>query len=227
MPTTRLVYGNVETVAGRVVPGMEIYFRRTDLQAQAGNAILPFEESARVDIDGAFTIPLYPGIYSGRIIGSGVSVEFTYSLSENGSLNFADGIPAVSNIAITPSLVLEAEGYRDEAQAAAIATAADRIATGLDAAATAADRIATGLDRTQTGLDAAATAADRIATGQDRTQTGLDAAATAADRAAIETSLIVYVSDDSQSVTIAVSDTMVVTEGTSPYPTVTLEFATP
>jgi hypothetical protein len=50
----------------------------------------------------------------------------------------------------------------------AIATAADRVQTGLDA-------IATGADRVQTGLDVIATAADRV-------QTGLDAQATAADR---------------------------------------------
>ena len=37
-----------------------------------------------------------------------------------------------------------------DASSAAIATAADRVQTGLDAAATAADRVQTGLDRTQT-----------------------------------------------------------------------------
>ena len=60
-----------------------------------------------------------------------------------------------------------------DASEAAIATAADRVQTGLDAAATAADRIQTGLDRTQTGED-------RIATAADRVQTGLDAAAASA-----------------------------------------------
>ena len=76
-----------------------------------------------------------------------------------------------------------------DASSAAIATAADRVQTGLDAAATAADRVQTGLgaaataaDRVQTGLDAAATAADRVQTGLDRTQTGEDRVATAADR---------------------------------------------
>ncbi len=76
-----------------------------------------------------------------------------------------------------------------EAEADAVATAADRVQTGLDrvatgedAAATAADRVQTGLDRVATGEDAAATAADRVQTGLDRVATGNDAAATAADR---------------------------------------------
>jgi hypothetical protein len=42
------------------------------------------------------------------------------------------------------------------AQAAAVATAADRVQTGLDAAATAADRVQTGLDRTQCDADVVA-----------------------------------------------------------------------
>jgi len=78
-----------------------------------------------------------------------------------------------------------------DASNAAIATAADRVQTGLDAAATAADRIQTGLDRTQTGEDRVATAADRVQTGEDRiataadrVQTSLDAAAASASAAA-------------------------------------------
>jgi hypothetical protein len=74
------------------------------------------------------------------------------------------------------------------ANADAIATAADRVQTGLDAIATAADRVQTGLDviataadRVQTGLDAQATAADRIQTGLDAstatTQAGVATAA--------------------------------------------------
>jgi hypothetical protein len=61
------------------------------------------------------------------------------------------------------------------AEADRVATAADRVQTGLDVIATAADAVATAADRVQTGLDAVATAADRV-------QTGLDAVATAADR---------------------------------------------
>jgi len=99
---------------------------------------------------------------------------------------------------------------RDEAVAAALATAADRVQTGLDAAAAAADRVQTGLDAADAKAftrsaetardeaqgaaraaadDALATAADRVqtgldatATGADRVQTGLDVSATAADR---------------------------------------------
>jgi hypothetical protein len=90
-----------------------------------------------------------------------------------------------------------------QAQAAAIATAADRaqtgadrtqteldrVATGNDTASTAADRVQTGADRVQTGLDrlatgsdATSTAADRIAVAADRAQADNDASATAADR---------------------------------------------
>lgn len=75
----------------------------------------------------------------------------------------------------------------------------------------------------------------------DVEQTGLDADATAADRAAVEdlhaeviaaqtdinTKLIVYGSDDAISVTITVAANMVVSEATSPYPSVTLELVTP
>jgi len=74
-----------------------------------------------------------------------------------------------------------------------VATAADRVQTGLDAAATAADRVATAADRAATSADATATAADRVQTGldvdataADRTQTALDRIATGVDRAAAE-----------------------------------------
>jgi hypothetical protein len=82
-----------------------------------------------------------------------------------------------------------AEGFKDDAEAAAIqtnadaiATAADRVQTGLDVIATNADVLQTEADRIQTGLDAAATAADRIQTGLDVIATNADAIATAADR---------------------------------------------
>lgn len=71
------------------------------------------------------------------------------------------------------------------AEADRVATAADRVQTGLDVIAAEADRVATAADRVQTGLDVAATAADRVQTGldrvataADRVQTGLDVAAT-------------------------------------------------
>jgi uncharacterized phage infection (PIP) family protein YhgE len=82
-----------------------------------------------------------------------------------------------------------AEGFKDDAEAAAIqtnadaiATAADRVQTGLDVIATNADVLQTGADRIQTGLDAVATSADRIQTGLDVIATNADAIATAADR---------------------------------------------
>jgi len=94
----------------------------------------------------------------------------------------------VSAEELAKQYALDAFGYKEEAEAAAIATAADRIATGLDADATAADRIATGLDaaataadRVQTGLDAEATAADRVATAADRVATGADRIQTGLD----------------------------------------------
>jgi len=104
--------------------------------------------------------------------------------------------------------------YAAKAGADALATAADRVQTGLDAAdakaftrsaetardeaqgaarAAADDALATAADRVQTGLDATATAADRVQTGldatataADRVQTGLDAAAAETARAAAE-----------------------------------------
>jgi hypothetical protein len=63
------------------------------------------------------------------------------------------------------TILADAEQARDDAQLAAtnadadaIATAADRVQTGLDVIATAADRV-------QTGLDVIQTAADRVQTG--------------------------------------------------------------
>ncbi|RWO57061.1 phage tail fiber protein [Mesorhizobium sp.] len=61
---------------------------------------------------------------------------------------------------------LTAKGTADDR----VATAADRVQTGLDRAATAADRV-------QTGLDKAATAADRVQTGLDRDAAAASAAA--------------------------------------------------
>ena len=69
----------------------------------------------------------------------------------------------------------EAVAAAAAAAADAIATAADRVQTGLDAVATAADRVQTGLDVIATNADAVATAADRVQTGLDRVQTGADA----------------------------------------------------
>ena len=84
-----------------------------------------------------------------------------------------------------PDLVADRAAIEAAAAAAAadaLATAADRVQTGLDAVATAADRVQTGLDRLATGQDAAAADADATATAADRVQTGLDRTATAADR---------------------------------------------
>ena len=62
----------------------------------------------------------------------------------------------------------------------AIQTAADRVQTGIDAAATAADAIQTAADRVQTGLDRVATAADRVQTGEDAAAAAASAAAASA-----------------------------------------------
>jgi len=93
--------------------------------------------------------------------------------------DFAD--EADDFLSALPTFRDEANALAEDTNANEIATAADRVQTGLDAQATAADRVQTGLDaiataadRVQTGLDATATAADRV-------QTGLDAQATAAD----------------------------------------------
>jgi hypothetical protein len=87
------------------------------------------------------------------------------------------------------TILADAEQARDDAQLAAtnadadaIATAADRVQTGLDVIATAADRVQTGLDVIQTGADRVQTGLDVVQTGADRVQTGLDVIATAADR---------------------------------------------
>lgn len=98
------------------------------------------------------------------------------------------------------TILADAEDARDAAASSAtdaandaLATAADRVQTGLDKTATAADRLQTGLDKTataadrvQTGLDADATAADVIATAADRVQTGLDRTEAAASETAAE-----------------------------------------
>lgn len=70
------------------------------------------------------------------------------------------------------------------AEADRVATAADRVQTGLDVIAAEADRVATAADRVQTGLDRVATAADRVQTGIDRAAAAVSAASSAADAAA-------------------------------------------
>jgi hypothetical protein len=87
------------------------------------------------------------------------------------------------------TILADAEQARDDAQLAAsnadadaIATAADRVQTGLDVIATSADRVQTGLDVIQTGADRVQTGIDVVQTGADRVQTGLDVIATSADR---------------------------------------------
>jgi hypothetical protein len=87
------------------------------------------------------------------------------------------------------TILADAEQARDDAQLAAsnadadaIATAADRVQTGLDVIATSADRVQTGLDVIQTSADRVQTGLDVVQTGADRVQTGLDVIATSADR---------------------------------------------
>ena len=230
MPAPRVVTGNIAILSGEAREGIEIVFRRkggADVFGQYGKVVVNEPLRAVSGPGGAFSITLFPGTYDIHAAGSNGIKRGVYSLSEDGSDDFADGVGQASSIPITPSLVAQAAGYRDEAEDARDAAAADRAQTGLDRIATAADRTQVAADRAATGADRAQTAADRLATAADRAATGADRLATAADRAAIETNLLVYVTDDAQSLTIAVSDTMVVAESTSPYPTVTLEFATP
>jgi hypothetical protein len=213
---------------GTLRPNTDVVFQRKGgVVGQEGALLLPLETRARSDANGIINVNLMPGEYTGLASGSGKSWSFPVGVPDTATEVLADLTPQASNIPIDNSLVAETKGYRNEAQAAAVLTAADRGQTALDRAATAADRIATGQDRNATAADLGQTALDRAATAADRIATGQDRGATAADRAAIETSLLVYVADDAHSLTIAVSDTMVVAEGTSPYPTVTLEFATP
>jgi hypothetical protein len=213
---------------GTLRPNTDVVFQRKGgVVGQEGALLLPFDTRARSDSTGMVELELMPGEYTGLASGSGRPWSFPVAVPDTEDEVLADLTPQASNIPIDNSLVAETKGYRNEASDFADATAADRIQTGIDATATADDRVQTGLDRAATAADRVQTGLDRAATAADRVATGLDAAATAADRAAIETSLLVYITDDAQSLTIAVSDTMVVAEGTSPYPTVTLEFATP
>jgi hypothetical protein len=91
-------------------------------------------------------------------------------------------IPASDTTTDPDALVEELRLGRDEAIAAAVATAADRVQTGLDRTQTGADRTAVHTDRVATDADAVATAADRVAVHTDRVATDADAVATAADR---------------------------------------------
>jgi hypothetical protein len=59
------------------------------------------------------------------------------------------------------------EGYKDDAEAAAVQTAEDRVQTGEDRVQTGEDRVQTGEDRVQTGEDRVQTGEDRVATGED------------------------------------------------------------
>ena len=79
-------------------------------------------------------------------------------------------------------ILTDAEAARDGAEADAVQTALDRIATAADRAQTALDRVATAADVVAAEADRVATAADRVVTTADRVQTGLDRVQTAADR---------------------------------------------
>lgn len=86
------------------------------------------------------------------------------------------------SLASMMSIADAAQGFADDSQGNAEATAADRVQTGLDRDATEADAIATAADRVQTGLDRTATGADVVLTGLDRDATAVDAVQTALDR---------------------------------------------
>lgn len=91
------------------------------------------------------------------------------------------------------------------ADADAVATAADRVQTGLDVIATSANVSSTAADLLATNADAIATAADRVQTGldvvataADRAQTGLDATATASDLLATNADTVTTAADRAQ-----------------------------
>lgn len=100
------------------------------------------------------------------------NIVITESLSSDSA-----GSAAAAAVSAAAALVSEQNAHAD-----AIATAADRVQTGLDRAAVAADRVQTSLDAAATAADRVQTGLDRVATAADRVQTGLDASATAADR---------------------------------------------
>jgi uncharacterized phage infection (PIP) family protein YhgE len=183
----RIVTGNVATLTGEARAGIKVTFTRKatgDVFAQYGDVVVNEPVSVTSGEGGALSVTLYPGDYDVLAAGSNGPKRFTAALAEDGSDDLADLIAQASNIPLTPSLVAQTAGYRDEAEAAAIATAADRVQTGLDADATAADRVQTGLDADATAADRVQTGLDRLATGEDRAATGADAVATAADRIA-------------------------------------------
>lgn len=114
------------------------------------------------------------------------------SASESAAAAHEDRLATDAAAEATADDRLQTTSDREYTAADAEATAADRVQTGLDRVATgqdktgtAADCVQTGLDRVATGQDKAGTAADRVQTGLDRTAADADAIATAGDRVQI------------------------------------------
>lgn len=179
------ITGVVVTPDGDPAANTIIVLRWAEGAAGLGDLlVLPAEERVVTDGQGQIDVHLLPGSYTAIASVSGRTWSFPVSVPASAEATLGHLAPNAPPI--TPPLAVEVAGYRDEAQADAEATAADRIATGNDRVLTASDRLATTADRAQTALDRAATAADRVQTGLDRAATTADRAAIAATRALVD-----------------------------------------
>ncbi len=110
----RTVTGNIAILTGEARAGLRITFTRTgttDLFAQDDEAIINEPVSVVTSSGGAFTVSLWPGAYNGVAAGSNGPKRFTYSLTSDGSTDFADGIGQAA-----PLLASAAELARDKAR---------------------------------------------------------------------------------------------------------------
>lgn len=113
MPT-RLVTGNIAILTGEARAGLKMTLTRritSDVFAQDNQAIVNEPVTVVTEQDGDFSVNLWPGQYDVVAVGSNGQKRCTYSLTADGSTDFADGIGQAA-----PLLASAAELARDKAR---------------------------------------------------------------------------------------------------------------
>lgn len=235
----RLVTGNLRDLTDAPVAGAVLTFSRIGVQGQYGNVVSPLPITVVADVNGVISTELYPGPFEAVLTPDPVehpflpSLKFSGTLTENGSADLAFLIGQMGG-PITSGVEAAVYQALEDAQAAATASDASADAAGASetaAAGSASDAadsaIAAGASATAAdgSADAAVLSADAASDSEDAA--AASAAAALASQEAIETNLLVYVTDTENTLTIAVAQQMVVSESVTPYPSVTLELVTP
>lgn len=132
------ITGTLRNSQGIALTSTKVVFERSGVAGQDGAVVIPRSVEVTSDEFGAISVDLYPGVYTGITTGNRGQYKFAVGVPEELTADLADIIDQFP--AITPSLVTQAIAARDAAEGYAEAA-------GLDAIATAEDRVQTGLDR--------------------------------------------------------------------------------